>query len=129
MKNKAAQALGRLGGKATSEAKAEAVRANGAKGGRPPRLPAKIEKLIEQTFYMFWDKSTPKGDPAGLTHEVKVWANVIALEVMIYHVCEDGTKGGIKSNKRMAAVPRNEANIDALLECKTPAAVFAFFGV
>lgn len=34
-KNPAAQALGRLGGKAKSEAKTEAVRANGAKGGRP----------------------------------------------------------------------------------------------
>lgn len=33
--NKAAQALGRLGGKATSETKAAAVRENGKKGGRP----------------------------------------------------------------------------------------------
>ena len=37
MKNKAAQQLGRLGGKATSEAKAAAVRENGKKGGRPPK--------------------------------------------------------------------------------------------
>ena len=35
MKNKAAQSLGRLGGRAKSEAKASAVRANGALGGRP----------------------------------------------------------------------------------------------
>jgi hypothetical protein len=35
--NKAAQALGRLGGKATSEAKAEASRKNGKKGGRPKK--------------------------------------------------------------------------------------------
>lgn len=35
MKNKAAQSLGHLGGKATSEAKAAAVRENGKKGGRP----------------------------------------------------------------------------------------------
>ncbi len=35
MKNKAAQQLGRLGGKVTSEAKTAAVRENGAKGGRP----------------------------------------------------------------------------------------------
>ena len=35
MKNKAAQQLGRLGGKVTSEAKAAAVRENGKKGGRP----------------------------------------------------------------------------------------------
>lgn len=34
-KNPAAVALGRLGGKATSKAKADAARANGAKGGRP----------------------------------------------------------------------------------------------
>jgi len=38
MKNKAAQQLGRLGGKVTSEAKAAAVRENGKKGGRPPGL-------------------------------------------------------------------------------------------
>ena len=36
MKNKAAQSLGRLGGSKTSPAKADAARANGAKGGRPP---------------------------------------------------------------------------------------------
>ena len=35
MKNKAAQSLGRLGGRAKSEAKTETARANGAKGGRP----------------------------------------------------------------------------------------------
>lgn len=35
--NKAAQQLGRLGGKAKSEAKTEAARANGAAGGRPRR--------------------------------------------------------------------------------------------
>lgn len=35
MKNKSAQQLGRLGGKKKSEAKTEAARANGAKGGRP----------------------------------------------------------------------------------------------
>lgn len=34
-KNPAAVALGRRGGKVTSAAKAAAVRANGAKGGRP----------------------------------------------------------------------------------------------
>lgn len=38
MKNKAAQELGRLGGKVSSEAKAEAARSNGAKGGRPSKL-------------------------------------------------------------------------------------------
>ena len=36
-KNPAAVALGRKGGKATSDAKAEAARANGAKGGRPKK--------------------------------------------------------------------------------------------
>jgi hypothetical protein len=42
-KNKAAVALGRLGGKTTSPAKAAASRANGAKGGRPRKstLPTK----------------------------------------------------------------------------------------
>lgn len=37
MKNKAAQQLGRLGGKVTSKAKSAAVRENGKKGGRPPK--------------------------------------------------------------------------------------------
>ena len=39
MRNKAAQALGRLGGKKTSEAKSAAAKANGAKGGRPRKTP------------------------------------------------------------------------------------------
>ena len=37
--NKAAQQLGRLGGRKTSEAKAAAAKANGAKGGRPRKTP------------------------------------------------------------------------------------------
>lgn len=37
--NKAAQQLGRLGGRKTSEAKAAAAKANGAKGGRPRKNP------------------------------------------------------------------------------------------
>lgn len=36
-KNKAAQSLGRLGGKAKSPAKIAAARANGRKGGRPKK--------------------------------------------------------------------------------------------
>jgi hypothetical protein len=36
-KNPAAVALGRLGGKSTSPAKADAARANGKKGGRPKK--------------------------------------------------------------------------------------------
>lgn len=36
-KNKHAVALGRLGGKAKTEKKADAARANGKKGGRPKR--------------------------------------------------------------------------------------------
>jgi len=42
IKNPAAVALGRLGGKAKSEAKARASAANGKKGGRPRK-----EKIIE----------------------------------------------------------------------------------
>ena len=37
--NKAAQKLGRIGGLKTSEAKAAAAKANGAKGGRPRKTP------------------------------------------------------------------------------------------
>lgn len=44
MKNKAAQSLGRLGGKATSEAKAEAARKNGKKGGRPKK--PKLDRAV-----------------------------------------------------------------------------------
>lgn len=36
--NKAAQQLGRLGGKAKSAKKAASSRANGAKGGRPRKI-------------------------------------------------------------------------------------------
>ena len=39
-KNRAAVALGRKGGKVTSEAKAAAAKANGKKGGRPRKDPA-----------------------------------------------------------------------------------------
>lgn len=39
-KNAAAVQLGRLGGQARTDAKAEAARENGKKGGRPPK-PAK----------------------------------------------------------------------------------------
>lgn len=42
MKNKHAQALGKVGGKVTSDAKAKASRENGKKGGRPKR------KIIEK---------------------------------------------------------------------------------
>lgn len=41
MKNPAAVALGRLGGKATSEAKANAARENAKKGGWPKGKPRK----------------------------------------------------------------------------------------
>jgi hypothetical protein len=39
MTNKAAQALGKLGGKVKSKAKAKASRENGKLGGRPPSCP------------------------------------------------------------------------------------------
>ena len=45
MKNKAAQKLGRLGGKKTSEAKAAAAKANGAKGGRTTSRRRLIEDM------------------------------------------------------------------------------------
>jgi hypothetical protein len=48
MKNKAAQQLGRLGGKVSSQAKADAVRENGKKGGRPVlALQQRLEKVLD----------------------------------------------------------------------------------
>jgi len=44
MKNKAAVALGRLGGMATSKAKTQAARANAKKGGWPKGKPRKPKK-------------------------------------------------------------------------------------
>jgi hypothetical protein len=43
-KNPAAVALGRLGGRMTSKAKARAARANGKKGGRPRKAKQKAEE-------------------------------------------------------------------------------------
>jgi hypothetical protein len=43
MKNKAAQEFGKLGGSSRSEAKTQASRSNGAKGGRP-RVKAPVPK-------------------------------------------------------------------------------------
>jgi hypothetical protein len=37
-KNRAAVALGKLGGRVKSQAKAAAARTNGKKGGRPPKV-------------------------------------------------------------------------------------------
>lgn len=48
MKNDAAVALGRLGGKSTSEAKAAASRANGKKGGWPKGKPRKKTAVDSQ---------------------------------------------------------------------------------
>lgn len=63
MKNKAAQQLGRLGGKVTSEAKAAAVRENGKKGGRPPRSTVVLLwRNSEDTEYGAWRLTTYKGD-------------------------------------------------------------------
>jgi hypothetical protein len=53
MKNKAAQSLGRLGGKAKTEAKTEAARANGAKGGRPIAKPGHTQRNIA-TVKRWW---------------------------------------------------------------------------
>jgi hypothetical protein len=48
MKNPAAVSLGRVGGKATSEAKRRAVRENGKLGGRPkkPKRAARLPNFI-----------------------------------------------------------------------------------
>jgi hypothetical protein len=47
MKNKAAQSLGRLGGRAKSKAKKSAVRENGKLGGRPkkPKRAARLPNV------------------------------------------------------------------------------------
>ena len=48
--NKHAKALGRLGGKKTSEAKAAAARENGKKGGRPSKksLAPEAQRRLEE---------------------------------------------------------------------------------
>lgn len=56
MKNKAAQQLGRRGGKVTSEAKSAAAVANGAKGGRPHGVIAMLHQADGE-----WWLSTYKG--------------------------------------------------------------------
>ncbi len=43
MKDKAAQQLGKLGGRVKSEVKARAVRENGKKGGRPKKINIKAD--------------------------------------------------------------------------------------
>lgn len=49
MKNAAAVALGRLGGKATSEAKATAARENAKKGGWPKGKPRKPKASVRRS--------------------------------------------------------------------------------
>ena len=49
MKNPAAVALGRLGGKATSEAKASAARENAKKGGWPKGKPRKPKRVARRS--------------------------------------------------------------------------------
>lgn len=66
MKNKAAQQLGRLGGKSTSEAKQSASRENGKKGGRhkkscecdkcASRLSQKVLGMINRDVKIVVDK-------------------------------------------------------------------------
>jgi hypothetical protein len=46
-KNPAAVALGRLGGRAKSAAKSDAVRRNGKLGGRPPKTPQPVDPRKE----------------------------------------------------------------------------------
>lgn len=67
-KNRHAVALGRRGGKATSDAKAAASRANGKKGGRPktssvlraiadrdPMVPSEIDGSLSCFYCSAWD--------------------------------------------------------------------------
>lgn len=49
MKNPAAVTLGRLGGKATSEAKAAAARENAKKGGWPKGKPRKPKRVARRS--------------------------------------------------------------------------------
>lgn len=57
MKNKAAQALGRLGGRVKSKAKAKAAQRNGAKGGRPRTI-------------CFWCGANHRGRPPAQCKEL-----------------------------------------------------------
>jgi hypothetical protein len=49
-KHPGAVALGKLGGKVKSAAKAEASRLNGAKGGRPPKETPKVRRGLPAHF-------------------------------------------------------------------------------
>ena len=55
MSTKAAKTLGRLGGKARSESKAAAARANGARGGRPSSDLRAIRKIADK-YGVLWHK-------------------------------------------------------------------------
>ena len=48
MKNPHAVALGKLGGAAKSEGKAQAARENGKLGGRPKKSPSSVKKKTEK---------------------------------------------------------------------------------
>jgi hypothetical protein len=56
--SEAARALGRLGRAANTEAQAEASRANGAKGGRPPAS-GQYRSIVEQVRSMFAGSRRP----------------------------------------------------------------------
>lgn len=58
-KNAAAVALGRRGGKVRTEAKAAAARANGAKGGRPPKLKSRFAENELDIHHIAAPQSVP----------------------------------------------------------------------
>lgn len=60
MKNPAAVALGRLGGKATSEAKAVAARENAKKGGWPKGKPRKPKRVARRSNEKLTDRRGEK---------------------------------------------------------------------
>jgi hypothetical protein len=86
--SRAAAALGRKGGKAKSEAKAAAARANGAKGGRPRR--ADYEARLDAA----WD-CTQKG--GGEQYQAEVDKALKRYEIT-YRV-EDGGRRRVHSLK------------------------------
>jgi hypothetical protein len=90
--NKAAAAMGRKGGSVKSEAKAEAARENGIKGGRPNRFQSAIDEYVtemEKTWFVYNPEKTPIIAARKMTYKRKTY------DVIVYR-CNTHIKGQYK---------------------------------